>query len=89
MIWVRIGDGGSYESFGDLQEVIDLLNEIGAGRFLSWVDGGIGVGIETENYGGHDFISLYHGDELADLRSHLLPDERAFVEDRLHVASCR
>ena len=49
----------------------------------TWIDGGRGVGIETPNYHGFDFISLYHGDSLARLVSNLLPDERAFVEDNL------
>ena len=84
MIWLRIGDGGNYESFDDLREVIELLNEIGAGRFLGWIDGGPGVGIETTSFSGLNFISLYHGDGLAQLKSNLLPDERVFVEDGLN-----
>jgi hypothetical protein len=55
----------------------------------AWVDGGRGVGIETESYKGFNFISLYHGDELAQLKSNLLPDERPFVEDELHVVASR
>lgn len=31
MIWVRVGDSGEYESFDDLQEVVDYLNELGVG----------------------------------------------------------
>ena len=49
----------------------------------TWINGGRGVGIETPNYHGFDFISLYHGDGLARLVSNLLPDERVFVEDAL------
>ena len=79
MIWVRVGDSGEYESFDDLQEVVDYLNELHVGRVDHWRS----AGIETNNYWGHDYISLYHGNPDGNLTSDLLPDERAFVEDSL------
>jgi hypothetical protein len=83
MIWVRVGDAGEYESFDDLAHAVDYLNELGVGRVENWVDGGRGVGIETPNYHGLDFVSLFHGDADANLTSNLLPDERVVVEDSL------
>jgi hypothetical protein len=79
MIWVRVGDSGEYASFDDLQEVVNHLNELGIGRIDHWRS----AGIETCNYHGHDYISLYHGDTDGNLKSDLLPDERVFVEDNL------
>lgn len=79
LVWVRVGDSGEYESFDDLQEVVDYLNELRVGRVDHWRS----AGIETENYWGHDYISLFHGDSDGNLKSDLLPDERVFVEDNL------
>jgi hypothetical protein len=79
MIWVRVGDAGEYESFDDLQEAVDYLNELHVGQIDRWQS----AGVETCNYWGRDYISLYHGDTDGNLTSDLLPDERAFVEDSL------
>jgi hypothetical protein len=88
LIWVRVGDAGEYEAFDGLDEAVDYLNELGVGQVDHWINGGPGVGIDTPNYHGYDFISLYHGDTDANLVSNLLPDERVLVEDALREC-CR
>jgi hypothetical protein len=80
LLWVRVGDMGQYESFDSLDDALDYLNELSAGQVTGWVDGGMGVGIETVNYHGYDFISLFWGDDDANLTAHLDADERMDVE---------
>ncbi|MHB9044356.1 MAG: hypothetical protein ACYC35_00300 [Pirellulales bacterium] len=81
--WIRIGDTGSYQSFDDLDDAVDCLNENGAGKIDHWVDGGPGIGIDTPNFHGHDFISLFWGDNAANPIRSLNRWERAHVEKRL------
>jgi hypothetical protein len=79
-LWVRIGDGGEYESFGDdLDAAIGLLNECGAGQVTDWRQGGC----DTVNFWGHDYISLYWGNSEANWESDLDDDERAAVGEQL------
>jgi len=83
-LWVRVGDAGEYESFGeDLLALCEYLNDCRAGRITGWVDHGAGVGIETANYWGNDFISLFWGDANANLLRPLTRGERAVVEASL------
>jgi hypothetical protein len=83
LLWVRVGDMGEYESFDSLDDALDYLNELKAGHVTGWIDGGMGVGIETVNYHGYDFISLFWGDDNANLTAHLDADERTEVEEGL------
>ena len=83
LVWVRVGDAGEYESFDSLNDALAYLNELKAGEVTGWVDGGAGVGIETVNYHGYDFISLFWGDDAADLTAHFDADERLEVETGL------
>jgi hypothetical protein len=86
-LWVRVGDAGEYEPFGDdLDAVLDWLNELRAGEVTGWVLGGIGVGLETVNYWGYDFVSLFWGDADANLVRELDSEERAAVEAGLEEA---
>lgn len=79
-LWARAGDAGEYEPFGnDLDAVIEYLNDVRAGAATGWIDGGMGVGMETVNYWGQDFISLYWGDRDANLVRALSAEERANV----------
>ena len=43
----------------------------------------MGVGIETVNYHGYDFVSLFWGDDDANLTAHLDADDRMEVEEGL------
>jgi len=83
LVWVRVGDMGQYESFDSLDDALDYLNELSAGQVTGWVEGGTGVGIETVNYHGYDFVSLFWGDDGANLTSRLNEDERMEVEEGL------
>jgi len=84
---MRVGDAGEYESFGDdLGAALDYLNELRAGEATGWVLGGIGVGLETVNYWGYDFVSLFWGDADANLIRALDDQERATVEAGLEEA---
>ena len=86
-LWLRVGDAGEYESFGDdLDALLDHLNELGVGTVTGWIDAGPGVGFETPNYHGYDFISLFWGDAHADLTHPLRAAERAVVEAGLEEA---
>ena len=79
LIWIRVGDAADYQAFDGLEEVVDYLKELGVGPVDHWRAGGV----DTLNYWGRNYISLYHGDTDANLVSNLLPDERVFVEDAL------
>ena len=81
--WIRIGDASEYESFETLAEAIALLNECGVGQVDHWVDSGMGIGIDTPNFHGRDFVSLFYGDSAAQPVRHLTRWEKAFVESQL------
>jgi hypothetical protein len=83
LVWVRVGDMGQYESFDSLDNALGYLNELKAGHVTGWVDGGMGVGIETVNYHGYDFVSLFWGDSDANLTVQLDADDRIEVEEGL------
>lgn len=80
MFWIRVGDQGDYQPVDDLDAVIDNLNEWRVGEVTAWVDSGIGVGLETTTCHGYDFISLFVGDDQANLIRPLNAEERAAVE---------
>lgn len=77
--WVRLGDGGEYEEFKVLQEVTEHLLDWGAGPVLGWR----GYGVETEDFQGNNYISLYVGDENADPIRDLSTEEKSTVESAL------
>lgn len=81
MYWIRVGDQGEYQPVDDLDAAIDTLNEWRVGEVTAWVDGGIGVGIETMDCYGYDFISLFVGDDQGNLIRPLDAEERAAVEE--------
>jgi hypothetical protein len=86
-LWVRVGDSGDYQSYGDdLDALIDYLNDLSVGTVTGWIDNGPGVGFETPNYHGYDFVSLFWGDANADLVAHLTGHERAIIEAGLEEA---
>ena len=82
-VWVRVGDDGAYESFDLLYDALEYLNALGVGGVTGWVVSPIGVGVETVNYWGFDFISLFWGDEQANLIRELDGEERLIVESEL------
>lgn len=80
-VWVRVGDGGDYSKFDDLDAAIEYLNELCVGQVECWKLAG--AGFDTPNYWGNDYISCYWGDVHAALVSGMLPDERIYIADRL------
>lgn len=80
MYWIRVGDQGDYQPVDDLDAVIDNLNEWRVGEVTAWVESGVGVGLETTNCYGYDFVSLFVGDDQANLIRPLDAEERAAVE---------
>lgn len=78
-IWVRVGDGGEYQQFDGLDDAVEYLNESNVGKVDFWISSGIA----TVNYRRHNYVSLYWGDSDANMISLLLPEDRAYVEDRL------
>ena len=78
--WIRCGDQGDYQPVDDLDAVIESLNEWRVGEVTGWVESGIGVGLETTTCHGYDFISLFWGDDQANLIRPLDAEERAAVE---------
>jgi hypothetical protein len=82
-LWVRIGDGGEYESFGDdFAALADSLVEAGAGEVFGWR----GFGVITEQYQGNNYISIYWGDAEANGIRDLSARERKQVEKLLASA---
>jgi len=79
--WIRCGDQGDYQQIDDLDGVIDTLNEWKVGEVTGWVEGGRGVGLETTGCYGYDFISLFWGDDKANLIRPLNDEERNAVEE--------
>ena len=77
------GTWGSTNPSTLLTDALDYLNELKAGHVTGWVDGGLGVGIETVNYHGYDFVSIFWGDNDANLTVQLDADERMAVEEGL------
>lgn len=87
MFWIRVGDQGDYQPVDDLDAVIESLNEWQVGEVTGWVEGGRGVGVETTKCYGYDFISLFWGDDQANLIRPLDAEERATVDEGL--VECR
>ena len=80
MYWIRVGDTGSYQSFDGLDDAVGYLNDCQVGKIDHWVDSGPGVGIDTPNFHGHDFVSLFVGDLAGNLVRTLTRWERAYIE---------
>ncbi len=85
-VWIRVGDAGEYEPFFDMAEALEYLNELRVGNVTGWIEGGPGVGFETPNFHGYDFISCFIGDCHADLIRPLSARERVAVEAGLEEA---
>jgi len=83
--WIRVGDQGDYQPVDDLDAAIEFLNEMRAGEVTGWVESGIGVGLETINFWGYDFVSLFVGDPAANLVRPLNARERGRVEASLEA----
>jgi hypothetical protein len=86
LLWIRVGDGGDYQSFDGLDDALDYLNELSVGNVLDWVDHGQGVGFTTPNYHGSDFISCFWGDNDGNFLAALDDDEQCTLKAGLEEA---
>jgi hypothetical protein len=84
-LWIRIGDAGDYNEVGDIYAAVDDLNAMEVGEVGCWIDGGPGIGFDTPNYHGHDFVSCFWGDAEANLIRALNADEKAYIENNLEA----
>lgn len=93
VIWMRLGDADDYHAHDDLDEVADVLAEVGVGE----VDRHCLYGVSSSGFQGHNYISLYWGpdpsdgsaeasreltdDELIELRRKLDDRHSALIKD--------
>ena len=86
-LWVRVGDAGDYNAFGDdFTALVDYLNELSVGQVEQWIDRGFGIGFITPNYHGRDLVSLFWGDREGNLVRPLNINEREIIETGLTAA---
>ena len=85
-LWIRLGDGGEYESFGDdFDALADAITESGITEIRNWIVGGF----QTDAFDGYNYVSLYWGDDDANLLRQLANTERKQVEEILRkLRSC-
>lgn len=61
MICLRLGDNAEYESFDDIDRVIDEMKSLNiSGPFKRWGT----YGIECPGFEQMNYISIYHGDSI-------------------------
>lgn len=78
-LWTRIGEGGNWQRFDDVQMLVEYFNLHCIGKVDAWM----ARGFCTPNYWGRDYVILYWGDEDARRQGQLLADERQHIEDAL------
>jgi hypothetical protein len=86
-IFLRVGDSGDYENFGDdLDAVVDALVELGVRPFetghVQWTK----TGFECPGYQGWNYISLYRGDAEGNFESSLTKADRDYIVKSLSEA---
>ena len=65
-LWIRLGDMGEYETFGQDFDAAGLaLREGGVRPPLQWFVSG--VGFQCGGYEGHDYVSCFWGDDDANM----------------------
>ncbi|MFA5317183.1 MAG: hypothetical protein WC369_07180 [Dehalococcoidales bacterium] len=79
LIWVRVGDDGAHESFTDLDDACNYLNDLGVGTPVGWLSNGF----ETEIFWGQDYVWMYWGTGLGSFVHELSPCEQAYVNGEL------
>lgn len=80
-LWIRVGDAGEYESFGDdFDALTDTLYEASVvADDIVWIE----KGLQTSNYPGQDYISLFWGDGRSEPIRDLTFEERRMVVSNL------
>ncbi len=83
VLWMRLGDSDDYHAFDGLDDVADVLAEVGIGE----VDRYCLYGVSAPGFQGHNYISLYcgpdPGDGTAEASRELTNDELAELQLRL------
>lgn len=92
LLWVRAGDADGYNSFDDIDEVADYLNDYGVSSALRFCNKyGVCESHRNAFFRGNNYISLYYADQAetplrglqhAELRrlNQLLREARAYAE---------
>ncbi len=79
-LWHRIGDGSEYHHVGqDLDALIDVLRDAYLGGNICQTNGGIC----SDNYSGWNYVSIYWGDDEANLERQLSEKEFQTIYDAL------
>lgn len=72
VLWLRLGDNSEYHQYGnDLDAVASVLAEADIGENITQCDGGL----NSSNYMGWNYISLYWGDRDSNLDRNLSKGE--------------
>jgi len=81
-LWVRLGDGGDYENFGDdLSAAVDCLTEAGINEINCWTQSGF----EAPGFNGNNYVSFYWSDNKGNMKRVLSTDEKEQVEKLLRT----
>ena len=59
-LYCRIGDMGDYEQVDDLAQLAERLAEMQSGPIDHFRE----LGVETDNYAGNNYVSLYWGEDV-------------------------
>ena len=62
VVWIRLGDDDDYHAFDGLDEIADLLAEVGIHEVERY---GL-YGVSAPGFRGHNYISLYWGPHPGD-----------------------
>lgn len=80
-LWVRAGDGDNYNPFDGLHEVADYLAEMGA----TDLEQSFWYGFISPEYRGHNYLSLFWGDDNAQPIRQLTIHEQKETNRLLHL----
>mgnify|MGYP003149912856 CR=1 FL=1 len=87
-VWMRVGDQGDYESFNSVDEagydLAQYLDPDACYHDVRRYKGPALTGIEVGCYVGYDAVSLYWGDDDAQLEAELNHQELACLAATLH-----
>lgn len=84
-LWLRCGDGGNYENYGDDFTAAALAAfEMGVRTPLNWLSYPRSTGFESEGYRGPvNHVSCYWGDKQGDFTAPLNPVQREAFEQEI------
>ena len=74
-IWLRVGQAGALESFDSTRDAVAYLNSLKVGKPTNWRL----AGVETQNYWGQDYISIFWGDDQGRYVDELAKSARVYL----------